>query len=96
MFLWNRMIFIADEAGSNKYDREDIADVFAEFYGELHTSATKTHEHEHEGKWFLHQFLRLFLRFFVCVSVFSCFFGWSLLLLALVLICIRVLLCDGH
>ena len=36
--------------GNNKYHRQDIADVFAEFYDDLCTSTTKKHEHEHEDK----------------------------------------------
>ena len=50
---------IQDKAGNNKYDRQDIADVFAEFYEELYTSTTKTHEHEdkyeHGDKYEQHQ-----------------------------------------
>ena len=37
-----------EKIGNHKYDRQDIADVFVEFYEELHTSTTKTHEHDHE------------------------------------------------
>ena len=46
-----------DKASTNKYDRQDIADVFAEFYEERHTSTTMTHEHEPEpeGNYEQHQ-----------------------------------------
>ena len=38
-------------------ERQDIADVIADFYEELYTSTTKTHEHkhEHENKYEQHQ-----------------------------------------
>ena len=35
-----------DKIGTNKYDRQGIADVFAEFYEEVYTSTTRTHGHE--------------------------------------------------
>ena len=44
-----------DKARNGKYDRQDIADVFAEFCEELNTSTTKTHEHKHEDKYEQHQ-----------------------------------------
>ena len=40
-----------DKTGNNKYGRQDIADVFAEFCEEFCTSTTKTHEHEHEDNY---------------------------------------------
>ena len=40
-----------DKAGNIKYDRQDIADVFAEFYEELYTSTTKAHEHEQKDHY---------------------------------------------
>ena len=43
------------KTGDSKYDRQDIADVFAEFYEDLNTSTTKKHEHEHEDKYEQHQ-----------------------------------------
>ena len=43
-----------DKTGNIKYDRQDIADVFAEFYEELYTSTTKRHEHEHEDTYEQH------------------------------------------
>ena len=44
-----------DNASNNKYDRQDITEVFAEIWEELYTSTTKTHEHEHEVKYEQHQ-----------------------------------------
>ena len=44
-----------DKAGNHKYDRHDVAEVFTDFYWELYTSTSKTHEHEHEEKYEQHQ-----------------------------------------
>ena len=43
------------KASNNRCDRQDIPDVFAEFCEELHTSTSKTHEHELEDKYEQHQ-----------------------------------------
>ena len=40
-----------DKTGKDKYDRQGIADVFAELYEKLYTSTTMTHEHEHEDDY---------------------------------------------
>ena len=40
---------------TSKYDRQDIADVFAELFEDLYTLTTKKHEHAHEDKYEQHQ-----------------------------------------
>ena len=42
------------KTGTNKHDRQGIADVLTEFYEELYTSTSKTQEHEHEDNDQLH------------------------------------------